>query len=59
MITEAETKTQIKILIADDHPIFRQGLKHAFSEVTDMVVAGEAATVFEILERIRALSFAV
>tara|TARA_B100001123_G_C14787667_1_gene819130 strand:- start:42 stop:692 length:651 start_codon:yes stop_codon:yes gene_type:complete len=48
-----ETKTQIKILIADDHPIFRQGLKHAFSGAPDMNVVGEAATVHEIFERIR------
>jgi hypothetical protein len=38
------TKTQngiIKIMIADDHPIFRQGLKHTFSETTDIDVVGE------------------
>jgi DNA-binding NarL/FixJ family response regulator len=55
MITE--TKTKIRILISDDHPIFRQGLKHAFSEMTDMLVAGEAATVHEILEKIREEEF--
>jgi two-component system, NarL family, invasion response regulator UvrY len=57
MITETETKTQIRVLIADDHPIFRQGLRHAFSEVSDMKVVGEAATVFEVLEKIRENSY--
>jgi len=33
----------IKILIADDHAIVRKGLKQILSEISDMVVAGEAA----------------
>jgi len=57
MITEAEPINKIKILIADDHPIFRQGLKHAFSEVPDIDVLGEAATVFEVLKKIRSDSY--
>jgi len=32
----------IKVLIADDHAIVRQGLKQILSEVSDMVLAGEA-----------------
>ena len=32
----------IRVLIADDHPIVREGLKHIISECTDMQVLGEA-----------------
>lgn len=32
---------QIKLLIADDHPLFRQGLKHTFMETSDIRVTGE------------------
>ena len=38
--TEMET-SQIKILIADDHPLFRRGLKHTFLETEDIRVTGE------------------
>jgi two-component system invasion response regulator UvrY len=33
----------IKILIADDHAIVREGLKQILSETSDMLVAGEAS----------------
>ena len=35
---------QIQILIADDHTLFRDGLKALFGSVTDTAVIGEAAT---------------
>lgn len=44
----------IKILIADDHTILRDGLKQILSECSDMRVAGEAEHGFEALEKIRA-----
>ena len=34
----------IKVLIADDHTIFREGLKQVLSETADIVVVGEAET---------------
>jgi len=43
----------IKILIADDHAIVREGLKQILAEVPDMLVAGEAATGQEVLEQVR------
>jgi DNA-binding NarL/FixJ family response regulator len=43
----------IRILIADDHAIVREGLKQVLSATTDMVVAGEAADGQEVLDRIR------
>jgi two-component system, NarL family, invasion response regulator UvrY len=41
----------IKILIADDHAVVREGLKHILSEMPDMVVAGEAGRGQEVLEK--------
>lgn len=44
----------IRILIADDHAIVREGLKQIVAEESDMRVTGEAATaneLFELLER--------
>jgi two-component system, NarL family, response regulator DegU len=33
----------IRIVIADDHPIFRSGLKEVLTQVTEIVLVGEAA----------------
>ena len=44
----------IKVLIADDHPIVRQGLRQILSGTDDMVVAGEAVNGQEALEQVRA-----
>lgn len=44
----------IKVLIADDHPIVRQGLRQILSETGDMVVAGEASDGRETLTQVRA-----
>lgn len=43
----------IKILIADDHAIVREGLKQILAEIPDMLVAGEAATGQEVLAQVR------
>ena len=40
----------IRILIADDHPIMREGLKQLFSETDDMAVTEEASDGAEVLE---------
>lgn len=42
----------IRILIADDHAIFREGLKHILSECADVRVAAEAKNGQEVLEKI-------
>ena len=42
----------IKILVADDHPIVRQGLKQILSEYPDMTVADEAGTGKEVLVKV-------
>ena len=44
----------IKVLIADDHPIVRQGLRQILSGIPDMEVAGEAVNAQESLDQVRA-----
>jgi DNA-binding NarL/FixJ family response regulator len=43
----------LKILIADDHPIVRQGLKQILTEEPDVVVVGEAQNSQEVLELVQ------
>ena len=43
----------IKILIADDHAIVREGLKQIVADTPDMIVAGEAVDGTEVLELVR------
>ena len=43
----------LKILIADDHAIVREGLKQILAEYPDMEVAGEASTGRQVLEMVR------
>jgi DNA-binding NarL/FixJ family response regulator len=42
-----------KILVVDDHAIVRQGLKQILADTPDLVVAGEASTGQEALEKVR------
>lgn len=46
----------IRVFIADDHAIVRQGLKHILLEMGDVVVAGEAEDAYDVLRKLRALS---
>lgn len=43
----------IKILIADDHPIVRQGLKQILADTPNMMVGGEATNGQEVLDKVR------
>lgn len=49
----------IRVLIADDHAIVRQGLRQILSDTEDMVVAGEAANGVEALQRVREAQWGV
>ncbi|HEY3481418.1 MAG TPA: response regulator transcription factor [Streptomyces sp.] len=40
----------IRVLLVDDHPIVRDGLRGAFTGAPDLVVVGEAASGIEALE---------
>ncbi|ASF47618.1 response regulator [Methylovulum psychrotolerans] len=44
----------IKILMADDHAIVREGLKQILADVPDMEIAGEAASGDDVLAMLRA-----
>lgn len=43
----------IAVLIADDHPVVRRGLKEILADTTDITVAGEVSSAREVLEHIR------
>jgi two-component system, NarL family, invasion response regulator UvrY len=49
----------IKVLIADDHPLLREGLKLILSETDDIVLAGEATEGQEVLDKVKADHFDV
>jgi two-component system, NarL family, invasion response regulator UvrY len=42
----------LKILIADDHAIVREGLKMILSQIPDMVVTAEASNGEEVMDKI-------
>ena len=50
---KASTKEIIKIIIADDHLLFRRGLKHALEETSDIEVIGEASNGDSLLSMIK------
>lgn len=41
----------VRILIADDHPVFRDGLRALLGTVEDCILVGEAASGLEAVER--------
>jgi DNA-binding NarL/FixJ family response regulator len=47
----------IRIVIADDHAIVREGLKRIVAGASDMQVAGEAADGTQVMQRVRELEF--
>lgn len=47
----------IRIVIADDHTIMREGLKRILQEVEDIEVIGEAVDGFEVLATVRKAGF--
>lgn len=47
----------IRLVVADDHTIVRDGLKQLLGAAGDMEVVGEASDGGQVLERVRALEF--
>jgi two-component system, NarL family, invasion response regulator UvrY len=43
----------IRVLIADDHPLFRAGIRRTLEEAGETSVAGEAATGEEVIQLLR------
>ncbi len=50
-------KTKIRVLIADDHEMFREGIKRICDDIPDIIVAGEASNGHEALDRISNADF--
>ncbi len=51
----APEKREITLVIADDHPIVRDGLRNLLSQQQDIRIVGEAADGREALDRVRSL----
>lgn len=49
----------VRIVLADDHAIVREGLKRIVSDVQDFMVAGEAADGTDVMRIVRSLEFDV
>ncbi len=49
----------IRVVVADDHAIVREGLKRIVSSLAGMMVLGEAADGAEVMARVRELEFDV
>ena len=49
----------IRVVIADDHTILREGLRQLLTSAPDMQVVGEAADGFEVMARVRGEPFDV
>ncbi len=49
----------IRVVIADDHQILREGLKQLLLAAGDLEVVGEAGDGYEVLQRVRDLEFDV
>ena len=47
----------IRIVVADDHTIVREGLKQLLTAAGDLEVVAEAQNGFEVIERVRGLEF--
>jgi len=47
----------IRLVVADDHTIVREGLKQILAAASDLRVVGEASDGHQVMERVRALDF--
>jgi DNA-binding NarL/FixJ family response regulator len=55
MSAEASTPDSRRVLILDDHPVVRQGIKLMINAERDMIIVGEAQTEQEALRLVREL----
>jgi len=46
----------IRVLIADDHPVVRSGVRHILGDTSDVKVVGEAASAQELLDGLATLA---
>ena len=54
-MSNAKNQTSIRVLLADDHPALRVGLRVLLEQATDIVVVAEAGDGREALEKVEAL----
>ena len=52
ILLEEKDSSTIRILIADDHAVVREGLKQILSGTSDMVVAAEASNGNEVMDKL-------
>jgi len=45
-------RTPIKVFVADDHPIVREGVKQILAQTADVIVAGESGEPREMLKKL-------
>lgn len=43
----------VRVLIADDHALLRQGLRHVLATTTELSLVAEARNALEVIERVR------
>lgn len=53
---ETDNFTKVRVLLADDHPVVRGGIRKILSRDSEIEVVGEACTGHEALELVRALN---
>ena len=51
----ADSKTKVRVVVADDHPLYRDGLVRAISSVGELALVGEAADGLEAEQLIEEL----
>ena len=49
------TNASIRVIIVDDHPAFRRGIREIIADQPDMLVVGEASDAHEAASRVREL----
>lgn len=49
----SRTRDVVRVLVVDDHPIFRRGLVHTLHDGAGIVVCGEAATIADAVAAVR------
>jgi DNA-binding NarL/FixJ family response regulator len=56
MDTQVGLMARARVLVADDHPFMRDGIKQHFNQEQDLEVCGEAGDIHEVLQKVETLS---